>query len=181
MNFRHLMSLAHSVARSGFLCLRFTCKGLNLTYRVSAYRAVVEYLKALEKFPVKNIFLGGRSMGARAAVALARQLCAEDEEAVQGVLCVSFPLHPPGQTHMYSQRSGDLQALSHVPVLFVSGTADNMCEQKLLEKVVAQIKTSSAVHWVEGASHGLTVTGRNEELVLTEVNSVILAWIQEHV
>lgn len=40
MNFKHLVSLAHALASGGFLCLRFTCKGLNLGYRVKAYRAV---------------------------------------------------------------------------------------------------------------------------------------------
>lgn len=40
MNFRHLVSLTHALASGGFLCLRFTCKGLNLGYRVKAYHAV---------------------------------------------------------------------------------------------------------------------------------------------
>lgn len=40
MNFKHLVSLAHALASGGVLCVRFTCKGLNLTYRVKAYRAV---------------------------------------------------------------------------------------------------------------------------------------------
>lgn len=40
MNFRHLVSLAHTLASNGFFCLRFTCKGLNLAYRVKAYHAV---------------------------------------------------------------------------------------------------------------------------------------------
>uniref|UniRef100_A0A3Q2QFD7 Uncharacterized protein n=1 Tax=Fundulus heteroclitus TaxID=8078 RepID=A0A3Q2QFD7_FUNHE len=41
MNFRHLVSLAHTLASGGFVCLRFTCKGLNLGYRVKAYNAVL--------------------------------------------------------------------------------------------------------------------------------------------
>lgn len=68
-------------------------------------------------------------MGARAAVALGRHLCVKEEVDIQGVLCVSFPLHPPGQTHVHVKRSEDLRALSHIPVLFVSGTVDNMCER----------------------------------------------------
>lgn len=68
-------------------------------------------------------------MGARAAVALGRHLCVKEEINVHGLLCVSFPLHPPGQAHAHVKRSEDLRALSHIPVLFVSGTADNMCER----------------------------------------------------
>lgn len=40
MNFRQLRSLAHTLASAGFICMRFTCKSLNLGYRVKAYRAV---------------------------------------------------------------------------------------------------------------------------------------------
>lgn len=40
MNFRHLRSLTHALASAGFICMRFTCKSLNLGYRVKAYRAV---------------------------------------------------------------------------------------------------------------------------------------------
>lgn len=40
MNFSQLVSLAHQLASHGFLCLRFTCKGLNLAYRLKAYTAV---------------------------------------------------------------------------------------------------------------------------------------------
>lgn len=39
MNFKHLVSLARALASGGFICLRFTCKGLNLGYRVKAYYA----------------------------------------------------------------------------------------------------------------------------------------------
>ncbi|KAG2456302.1 NEPRO protein, partial [Polypterus senegalus] len=41
LHFRHLVSMATSLASNGVLCVRFTCKGLNLSYRTKAYRAVV--------------------------------------------------------------------------------------------------------------------------------------------
>lgn len=41
MNFPHLVSLATYLASYGILCLRFTCKGLNIAYRTKAYKAVV--------------------------------------------------------------------------------------------------------------------------------------------
>ncbi|KAG7331575.1 hypothetical protein KOW79_005544 [Hemibagrus wyckioides] len=181
MNLKPLMSLAQAAATCGVLCLRFTCKSLNLVHRVKAYEAAVMYLTTLERFALSNIFLGGRSMGARAAVAVGRRLEVREEANVRGLLCVSFPLHPPGQTHAHVKRSEDLRALSHIPVLFVSGTADNMCERQLLECVVEQMESPSSVHWVDGANHGLAVKGRTEESVLDEVNSHIITWIQKHV
>lgn len=73
----------------------------------------------------------GRSMGCRAAAALARQLSDEsDEPLLLGVICLSFPLHPPGQAHGHQQRGEDLRALPrHMSVLFVSGTEDTMCNR----------------------------------------------------
>lgn len=40
MDFKQLVSLAHALASAGFICMRFTCKCLNLGYRVKAYHAV---------------------------------------------------------------------------------------------------------------------------------------------
>ncbi|XP_051997912.1 testis-expressed protein 30 [Xyrauchen texanus] len=180
MRVTQLETLARALACSGILCLRFTCKGLNLAYRIRAYSAAVDYLKSHERFTPNSIFLGGRSMGARAAVAVGQLKCVDQEDAVQGLLCLSFPLHPPGQTHTHIQRSKALRELSHTPVLFVSGTADNMCEQKLLENVVGVMECPTAIHWVKGANHGLKVQDRTEESVLEEVNSQIIAWILQH-
>lgn len=41
MNFPQLVSLAAYLASQGILCLRFTCKGLNIAYRTKAYKTVV--------------------------------------------------------------------------------------------------------------------------------------------
>lgn len=74
-------------------------------------------------------------MGSRAAAALARQLSEEAEDAVQGLVCLSFPLHPPAQTRAHLQRSEDLRELpKHTSVLFVSGTDDNMCDRVRMSK-----------------------------------------------
>ncbi|XP_041858106.1 testis-expressed protein 30 isoform X3 [Melanotaenia boesemani] len=179
MNFRQLVSLAHALASHGFLCLRFTCKGLNLGYRVKAYQAVWDYIKARKKFTIKHIFLGGRSMGCRAAAALARQLNDASGDAVQGVICLSFPLHPPGQTHTHRQRSEDLRMLpEHTGVLFVSGTEDNMCDKDIFNRVLKDVKAEVEVLWVKEGNHGLAVKGRTEESIMDEVNLKVITWIK---
>nr|XP_061799176.1 testis-expressed protein 30-like [Nerophis lumbriciformis] len=178
MNFKHLVSLAHALASKGYLCLRFTCKGLNLACRVKAYHAVWDYLKSMPNLIIKHIFLGGRSMGCRAATALAKRLCDESEGAVQGLVCLSFPLHPPGQTHDHQKRSEDLRGLSEsMAVLFVSGTEDNMCDRVLLEGTVKEMNAQVEVFWVSGGSHGLKVSGRSEESILEELNAHVITWL----
>ncbi|XP_072300174.1 testis-expressed protein 30 [Eucyclogobius newberryi] len=181
MNFRQLLSLAHASAAEGFVCLRFTCKGLNLSYRVNAYRAVWDYMKT--KFPtIKHIFLGGRSMGSRAAAALLRQLSDGSEDAARGLICLSFPLHPPAQTSAHHQRSQDLRQLpQQTPVLFVSGTQDDMCARDLLNKTIENMKAQVDVLWLNRGSHGLAVKGRSEDSVMEEVNSYITTWMSQQV
>ncbi len=65
-------------------------------------------------------------MGARTAVAVCKRLYDIQKDAVQGVLCLSFPLNVPGKPQTFVERSRGLLALSQTSVLFVSGTADNM-------------------------------------------------------
>ena len=80
-------------------------------------------------------------MGSHAATALARKLSNELEDAVQGVICLSSPLHPSAQTHTHQQRSDDLRGLpENVPVLFVSGAKDNMCDRV---RMVRELQTYS--------------------------------------
>ncbi|XP_056321337.1 testis-expressed protein 30 [Danio aesculapii] len=180
MRIKQLESLARALACAGVLCLRFTCRAVNFVYRVRAYSAVVDYLKAHDSFAPSSIFLGGRSMGARTAVAVCNQMCAVQKDAVQGVLCLSFPLNLPGKPQTYIERRKGLLELAGTPVLFVSGTADNMCEQKILQNVVDTMKSPSAVHWIKDANHGLAVRGRTEESVLEEVNPLIIEWVLKH-
>ena len=80
----------------------------------AAWIAVVEHLKAK---PLKGVPLvcGGRSSGARVACRTAA-----DTGAV-AILCLAFPLHPPGRPA--ASRLDELDAVS-VPVLVVQGASD---------------------------------------------------------
>ncbi|XP_069496511.1 testis-expressed protein 30 [Ambystoma mexicanum] len=177
MNFVHLVSLASHLATHGLLCLRFTCKGLNLIYRTKAYKTVLEYLKTSAEYKVDSVFLGGRSMGSRAAAAVVRQIHENDSDPsmIQGLICLSYPLHPPkAQSKL---RTEDLLLIQH-PVLFVSGSADEMCEKNLLESVASKMKAPKKIHWVEGANHGMAVTGRTADDITKETNMHVLSWIK---
>jgi predicted alpha/beta-hydrolase family hydrolase len=77
----------------------------------TAWKAVVEQLP-LEGLP---LIAGGRSAGARVACRTAA-----DTNAV-AVLCLAFPVHPPGKPE--KTRLAELDAVT-VPVLVVQGTSD---------------------------------------------------------
>jgi predicted alpha/beta-hydrolase family hydrolase len=77
----------------------------------AAWIAVVEQLP----FDGLPLITGGRSAGARVACRTAARTNA------QGVLCLAFPLHPPGRPE--KTRLPELEAVE-VPVLIVQGTSD---------------------------------------------------------
>jgi uncharacterized protein len=83
----------------------------------TAWRAIVSQLRdsELDGLP---LITGGRSSGARVACRTAA-----DTGAI-AVLCLAFPLHPPGKAaDPTKSRLGELEAVS-VPVLVVQGTRD---------------------------------------------------------
>ena len=76
----------------------------------AAWLAVVDALRGEEP-----VLCGGRSSGARVACRTAAGTGAI------GVLCLAFPLHPPGRPE--KTRLGELEAVE-VPVLIVQGESD---------------------------------------------------------
>jgi predicted alpha/beta-hydrolase family hydrolase len=78
-----------------------------------AWTAVVERLgEQLQDLP---LVAGGRSLGARVACRTAT------ETGAVAVLCLAFPLHPPGRPE--KSRQAELDAVE-VPTLVVQGTSD---------------------------------------------------------
>ncbi|NXW10726.1 TEX30 protein, partial [Fregetta grallaria] len=179
MNFPHLVSLAAYLASHGVLCLRFTCKGLNIVYRTKAFKTVVEYLKLSDDYKLSGVFLAGRSMGSRAAAAVIRHLSQEDDgDFIQGLVCLSYPLHRP---KLQSKLRDEDLLFIRCPVLFVSGSADEMCEKQLLEGVANKMKAPKKIHWIGKANHGMAVKGRTADDVMEEINAQVFSWLIENI
>ncbi|XP_075927130.1 testis-expressed protein 30 [Petromyzon marinus] len=175
-----LRALAQSLLSAGVPCLRFTCRGGPLAYRVRAYRAVLEYLRNSGELRLGGCVLAGRSMGARAAAALCReewdQHGGPGTPFVRGLVCLSFPLHRPG--HGGVVRGAELSALRRGPVLLVSGTRDEMCDQDLLRATLARVEAPVSVHWVRDARHSLEARGRDPAAVLREASDAVVRWVR---
>jgi predicted alpha/beta-hydrolase family hydrolase len=77
----------------------------------AAWIAVVSELRGAEE----PLLVGGRSAGARVACRTAT------ETGASGVLCLAFPVHPPGRPE--KSRLAELDAVE-VPVLVVQGERD---------------------------------------------------------
>jgi predicted alpha/beta-hydrolase family hydrolase len=83
----------------------------------AAWRAVVDQLRG-DAFDGLPLVVGGRSAGARVACRTAA-----DSDAV-AVLCLAFPVHPPGKgDDPTKSRLGELDAV-RVPTLVVQGESD---------------------------------------------------------
>lgn len=79
----------------------------------TAWLSVLDAVRA--RFPGLPVLAGGRSSGARVACRTATA------GAVTGVLCLAFPVHPPGKPE--KDRLAEL-ALPTVPILVVQGEND---------------------------------------------------------
>ncbi|NXU05608.1 TEX30 protein, partial [Buphagus erythrorhynchus] len=139
-----------------------------------------EYVKLSDDYKLSGVFLAGRSMGSRAAASVIRQLSQgdDDEGFIQGLVCLSYPLHRP---KLQSKLRDEDLLLIRCPVLFVSGSADEMCEKQLLESVVSKMKGPKKIHWIDKANHGMAVKGRTADDVVEEINTQVFSWLRENV
>lgn len=132
--------------------------------------AVVAFVRA--QLSPRQLIIGGRSMGGRAASMLA----ANGFDA-SGLLLLAYPLHPAGQPEKLRDAH-----LSHIrmPVLCVNGTRDALCTPDLMTRALITVTAPWTMHWVEGADHSFHVlksSGRTDALVMHEIQTVVAQWV----
>ncbi|NJN52063.1 MAG: alpha/beta hydrolase, partial [Gammaproteobacteria bacterium] len=69
----------------------------------------------------------------------------------------SFPLHPAGKPG--TDRAAHLPSIA-TPMLFLSGTRDELASADLLAGVVKGLGERATLHWLETADHGYRVQKR---------------------
>lgn len=165
------MSYFHAqLAMRGFLSVKFNFEYTEQKRRVpdpqpklrALYRRMID--AAMEKYSPELLVIGGKSMGGRMA-----SYIANDSPAVNGLVFLGYPLHPPGRPgqlrdeHLYSVR---------VPMLFISGTRDTLASQHLLDQVARKIGDRATMIWIEGGDHSLKVGKSSQESLLTAVEAI---------
>jgi uncharacterized protein len=121
------------------------------------------------------LIIGGRSMGGRAA-----SMLAADGFGCDGLLLLAYPLHPAGRPEKL--RDAHLPRI-RVPVICLNGTRDPLCDRDLMERALTTVQAPWTMHWVDGADHSFHVlksSGRNDDLVFTEIGDASEAWLKEH-
>jgi predicted alpha/beta-hydrolase family hydrolase len=128
---------------------------------------------AREKVPSLPLLAGGHSFGGRMTSTAASE---EPLDGVHGLVFFSFPLHQPGKPE--TKRAEHLAAVM-VPMLFLSGTRDELAEMELLRPVCEGLGVRATLHAVDTADHGYKVLKRSrtsKEDVFAEMARVIREW-----
>jgi len=95
-----------------------------------------------------RVFLGGHSYGGRQASMLA----ASDPGVTDGLLLLSYPLHPPRRPA--ELRTAHFPKLS-VPAVFVHGSRDPFGTLEEMRSAIALIPSGTMLVEIEGAGHDL--------------------------
>ena len=85
-----------------------------------------------------------------------------EHNLVDGLLLLSYPLHPPGKPQqLRTQHFPNLQT----PALFISGTRDSFGSIDELRAAIELIPAKTKLVAVEGAAHGLSDKKKQAEIV----------------
>lgn len=105
-------------------------------------------MSAMRRLVSGQALLGGHSYGGRQASILA----AEDRSIADGLLLLSYPLHPPKKPQ--DQRTQHFPNL-FTPALFVHGTKDQFATIEELRAAIELIPGNAELVTIEGAGHDL--------------------------
>lgn len=125
------------------------------------------------------VFLAGKSMGGRMATHIAAQSRTPDGGRIHGVICLGYPLHPPGRpTHLRNQHLPKIR----VPLLFIQGTRDSFGGPDELRSAFPAMPPGSRIREVDGGDHSFKVPSQaraTEDQRLAPLIADAAAWMRE--
>jgi len=179
-NMRHanLQTIAERLADVGIATLRYNFpymeygKGRDseAVCTATVRSAVATARRVARGLPV---LAGGHSFGGRMTSTAASE---SPLDGVQGLVFFAFPLHQPGKPE--SKRADHLSAVT-IPMLFLSGTRDELAAQELLKPVCKRLGNRATLHLLETADHGFRTLKRSRkstEGVFVEMARVVREW-----
>jgi predicted alpha/beta-hydrolase family hydrolase len=173
-----LVAVAHAFAATGVTVLRCDLpyrqkrphgppfSGSVAEDREGLKNAVAAIRRLAPDHPFHRVSLGGHSYGGRQATMVA----ANDPALVDGLLLLSYPLHPPRKPDQL--RTAHFSSL-RTPALFVHGSRDPFGSVEEMESALKLIPAPTALIQVEGAGHDLSI-GRKERSAALDLPRKIL-------
>ena len=151
-----LVGMAEALAAIGFIVLRFDlpfrrARPYGPPFPATAARDRDGLRRAamiMRKQTKGRVVLGGHSYGGRQASILA----ADDPQVADGLLLLSYPLHPPRKPEQL--RTAHFPKLT-TPAFFVHGTRDPFGSSSEMEAALKLIPGRHAMMEIEGAGHEL--------------------------
>jgi len=119
------------------------------------------------------LLAGGHSFGGRMTSTAASE---SPLDGVHGLVFFAFPLHQPGKPD--TKRADHLSAVT-VPMLFLSGTRDELADRDLLQPVCKNLGNRATLHALDTADHGFRTLKRSrksEEDVFIEMARIVREW-----
>lgn len=151
-----LVTLAAAFAEAGFTVLRYDLPfrqerrfGPPFPARAAADRdGIHRAIEIIRQRTAGRVLAGGHSYGGRQTT----MLVAEHPALVEGLLLLSYPLHPPRKPGQL--RTGHFPRLTG-PALFVHGTRDPFGSMEEMRSALELIPGKHKLLEVEGAGHDL--------------------------
>ena len=166
-----LVALANRLPAHGIEVVRVEQPWVGAGRKVAAPPPTLDraWLAVLEHLSVDGpLFVGGRSAGARVACRTA------SEVGAHGVLCLAFPLHPPGRPEKSRLPELDLPSATGLPTLVFQGTKDAFGGPADIPAAPGRLVVP-----VEGGDHSLRVAKAAGGSPLARVVEVTLQWARQ--
>jgi uncharacterized protein len=166
-----LVALAHRLPAHGVEVVRVEQPWVVAGRKVATLPPTLDraWLAVLAQLSVDGpLLVGGRSAGARVACRTA------SEVGAQGVLCLAFPLHPPGRPEKSRLAELDLPAAAGLPTLVLQGTRDAFGGPVDIPDAPGRLVVP-----VEGADHSLRRAKAAGGSPLAQVVEVTLQWARQ--
>ena len=179
-NMRHttLQTIAERMADAGLATFRYNFPYMEYgrgrdSQEVCTATVRSAVAAAHKAAPDLSLLAGGHSFGGRMTSTAASEAPLEN---VDGLVFFSFPLHQPGK--LDTKRADHLSAVT-VPMLFLSGTRDEMASLDLIRPVCKKLGKRATLHLLDTADHGFRILKRSrksQEDVFVEMARVLKEW-----
>ncbi len=180
-----LVHFSEGLCRAGYLSLRF-----NFPYKekgqkapdpqerlVQTWRAAFEFIEGHPEFGTPPIVAAGKSMGGR----VASQMTADGQLSAKALVFLGYPLHAPGRKdHL---RDAHLYRIT-VPMLFLAGTRDALCDMDLLQNVLGRLQAPWELETIEGGDHSFVLPKSirtSDEVVCDKILQRTISWLKQNV